>query len=282
MIVSLYLTVFLMFGLKKQLRRNYRSFSLAYTVHSNYIVTKCVENKTQNTKYKTLCRIFLESSSWFLRSTHKHTSVSGECPGPCIGDLSDRLRCVYVTVSLQRGQASQTDVNGLICNPVCEWCQCVGGSGVICQLPQAKHAHGYLLTLPQTHTQKCTHGHTHAHIYRCIHTDTHTDRHSQAQPIFTLQSAARQPIQSLTKLFVVCLGLGFFCFMGGFVCRGVFDLELVYFLFIYLFLGMLLMNSNIESQGPWGGEWRGQPNNSIKKKKKTPPTNRFILRSLLL
>lgn len=34
---------------------------------------------------------------------------------------------------------------------------------------------------------------------------------------------------------------------------------------------MLLMNSNIESQGPWGGEWRGQPNNSIKKKKKTPP-----------
>lgn len=92
-----------MFGLKKQLRRNYRSFSLAYTVHSNYIATKCVENKTQNTKYKPLCRIFLESSSWFLRSTHKHTSVSGECPGPCIGDLSDRLRCVYVTVSLQRG-----------------------------------------------------------------------------------------------------------------------------------------------------------------------------------
>lgn len=49
MIVSLYLTGFLMFGLKKELRRNYRSFSLVYTVHNNYIVTKCVENKTQNT-----------------------------------------------------------------------------------------------------------------------------------------------------------------------------------------------------------------------------------------
>lgn len=123
MIVSLYHTGFLMFGLKKQSRCNYRSFSLVYTVHNNYIVTKCVENKTQNTKYKPLCRVFLELSSWFLRSTHKHTHLSlGNVLGPCIGDLSDRLRCVYVTVSLQRGQASQTDVNGLICNPVCEWC----------------------------------------------------------------------------------------------------------------------------------------------------------------
>lgn len=70
---------------------------------------------------------------------------------------------------------------------------------------------------------------TSAHVYPDI--CTHTDWRTRAQPIFTLQSPTRQPIQPLTKLFVVCLGFVFCLF---FVCGGVVDLKLVRFSFSFI------------------------------------------------
>lgn len=99
---------------------------------------------------------------------------------------------VYVTVSLQQGPASQTDVNGLICNPVYELCYCVGGSGVICQLPQAKHAQGNLLTLPQTHTQRYTHRHMHTHLHLDICTRVDTQRQALSGSANIYPAVSRQ------------------------------------------------------------------------------------------